>query len=137
MTIDDELQELGFTRFAELVGRDLKIEIELKRSPAVYVAVLDGKVFWVGETGNAKERFRAYRRWFALPDNSRRRDVWPRNQLLEMTGGRVLTFLHKQPMTIWSALTSQHYPAHRVEETIFIDHFQPAWNKRPGGRGRG
>lgn len=113
------------------------MEAELEAKPAVYVAVLDDRVFWVGETGNSRQRFKNYRRWFALPDDSSRRDLKTRNQLLEMADGRSLTFFLKAPMTVWSHLTALSYAAHRVEETILIDYFRPDWNTRPGGRRRG
>lgn len=131
------LDQLGFRRFAVLTGRDLRIEVGLRPEPAVYVALLENRVFWVGETGDAKRRFGDYRRWFTLPDDSPRADVRTRNLLIETVGSRPLTFFLKEPMTIWSELTGKEYPAHRVEETVLIDYFQPAWNTRRGGRSRG
>lgn len=136
-TTYDELDRLGFQRAAILEGRDLQVVAELPSEPAVYVAVLDGVVFWVGETGNARRRFSDYRRWLALPDDSPRRDLATRDKLLEMAGAGQLIFFIKKPITIRSELTGKDYPAHRVEETILIDHFQPAWNRRPGGRSQG
>ncbi len=134
---EQELSELGFRRFAVLERRDLNVVAELDSKPAVYLATLDDHVFWVGETGNVRRRFSDYRRWFALPNDSPRADVKTRNKLLEMVNGRQLVFYCKTPLEIWSSLTAKNYPAHRVEETILIDYFKPAWNLRPGGRSRG
>ena len=133
----DRLAELGFARCAHLDGRDLRFERDLARGPVVYVAVADGSVFMVGETGDHRTRFKSYQRWFALPDDSRRRDLRARNLFMEMTGGVPVDFYSKEPMTIRSDLTQREYSLHRVEESIFIDYFRPAWNTRPGGRKRG
>ena len=135
--LTDRLAELGFTQCAHLVGRDLRLEKDLGRGPVVYVAVADESVFMVGETGDHRTRFKSYQRWFALPDDSPRRDLPARDLFLEMTGGVPVDFYSKEPMTIRSDLTRQVYPLHRVEESIFIDYFRPAWNTRPGGRKRG
>ena len=135
--VAEKLAALGFVRFARLAGRALHIESPLPPAPAVYVAVLDGAVFWVGETGDIRRRFHSYRRWLALPDDSPRADAATRDRLLEIADGRALTFFRKEPMTIRSDLTGRDYPAHRVEETILIDYFRPAWNTRAGGRSRG
>lgn len=135
--INKRLADLGFRQFGTLVGQSLRIDADLPREPAVYVGVLDGQVFWVGETGDVRSRMASYRRWLAQPDDSPRSDARTRDQLLEMTAGRALTFFWKTPMTIRSELTGKVYPAHRVEEVMFIDYFRPAWNMRPGGRSRG
>ena len=122
--IDDHLADLGFRQFGTLVGRMLQTDADLPRHPAVYVAVLDGQVFWVGETGDLRNRAASYRRWLAQPDDSPRSDKRARDQLMQMTGGRRLTFFWKRPMTVRSELTGKEYPAHRVEEAIFIDYFR-------------
>lgn len=132
-----ELEKLGFLRFGTIVGNELRVERELAPEPAVYVATLDDQVFWVGETGNARSRFGSYRHWLALPDNSPRRDLNARNRLVEMAGDKPLILFLKKPFTVWSDLTKRNYPAHRLEEAILIDYFQPAWNMRAGGRRKG
>ena len=135
-SIYEELAAMGFRRVATLVGRDMLMEAALKPEPAVYLALLEGRVFWVGETGDARRRFGEYRRWLALPDDSPRADRRTRDRLLETANGRPMTFFLKEPMMILSEITGKHYPGHRVEETILIDHFRPPWNTRSGGRRR-
>ena len=135
--IKDQLEELGFRRFAVAAGKNLTVETDLPSEPGVYVATLDDAVFWVGETVNIRKRFGQYRLWFSLPDEHKRSDVKTRNQLLNMADGKDLVFFYKEPITIFSGLTKKQYSAHRVEEVMLIDYFQPAWNLRPGGRSRG
>lgn len=131
------LESLGFGRIASSRGRELTVGTKLQNEPAVYVAVLDDEVFWVGETGRLRARFSDYQRWFALTDDSTRRDKKTRDELLRMTGGKELVFYAKPPDLYLSPLTGKQYSAHRVEETALIDHFRPAWNLRKGGRGEG
>lgn len=128
---------MGFRRFGRLNGKELIIETELPRAPGVYLATLDDEVFWVGQTDNLRTRFGQYRFWFALPDNSPRRDRPTRDSLLAMVGGHELVFHYKEPAAYFSTITEKSYPAHRIEEMVFIELFDPAWNNRPGGRKRG
>lgn len=130
-------EELDFQPFARLKNHDLFIEAALSDTPAVYIAVLEQAVFWVGETSRLRSRFRDYQRWLALPRSSSRRDAGTRDQLISMLSGRELIFFWKEPDMYRSPLTGKSYPAHRVEETALIDHFRPAWNLRKGGRREG
>lgn len=135
--IEADLLGLGFRRFATLIERNLTIDSKPPSAPGVYVAVLDGAVFWVGQTGNLRARFDRYRTWLALPDDSSRADRPTRDQLLHMVSGRPLTFYWKEPIQVHSELTGRTYFGHQVEEAMLIDHFQPAWNLRKGGRRHG
>lgn len=130
-------EALGFHPFARLKNYGLFIEAALPNTPAVYIAILDGTVFWVGETSRLRSRFRDYQRWLALPRGSSRRDVRIRDKLISMLSGQELVFFWKEPDTYRSPLNGKSYPAHRVEETALIDHFRPAWNLRKGGRREG
>ena len=133
----ENLRTIGFRRASILIGRQFEIEVDLRAEAAVYVGVLADKVFWVGETGNIRRRFQSYQRWFAQPDDSRRKDRKTRDQCLTMTGGAPLVFLTKKPMQVWSDIANKYYDGHRVEEVILIEYFKPAWNMRPGGRKKG
>ena len=144
-TSEEELILLkhSFRVFGRIHGHTL--EFEAPPLPAVYVATLNGFVFWVGQTDNLRDRFKKHKVWFALPDNSNRRDKKARDDFLKLVDeycasprtNRRLVLWWKPPIEIRSPYEDQSFPGHRVEETMLIRLFEPPWNLRPGGRARG
>jgi hypothetical protein len=126
------LRAFGFEHIGRFQDGEFCWETKPKTSTGVYVMVLDGTAFNVGESASVRNRLLSYAKWLRTPYDKdierHRRERRAQQRWNEMTGGRRLDIYVRQSET--TKLFGETVFLNKAEEAALTAKFQPPWNSR-------
>lgn len=134
---EQALLALGFEHIGSFQDGKFCWEAEPGKSTGVYVMVLDGEAFNVGEGGSVRSRLRSYAKWIRTPydkDTERhKRESRAQRRWTEMTAGKRLEIYVRLSET--TELFGETVFLNKAEEAALTAKFRPPWNSRHRTRG--
>lgn len=120
MTTIDTLKRLGFEHHGTLNARTASL-----KAPGVYVMLLDGEPFNIGEGKNVEARLKSYVKWLAN-ENSRPFELKQRAVWNAIVGSSNLELYVRASDTI--ECFGETISLHKAEEAALHLKFDPRWN---------
>jgi hypothetical protein len=129
---EQELLAFGFARIGSFQNGRFAWETAPEPVTGVYVMVLDGKPFNIGEARSLRNRLHSYAQWLARRYDKgterHNRELKAQKKWAAMTGDKRLDIYVRSSDNM--EIFGQAVPLHKAEEEALTAKFLPPWNAR-------